>query len=61
MGWTIQRKDGASTLRTAQVNDDDDDDDEKEERSQEEEGRKWFIQRRTEHILFTVIWRQTYG
>ena len=44
MGWTIQQKDGASILRTAQVNDDDDDDDdEKEERSQEEEGRKCFI------------------
>ena len=25
------------------------------------EGRKCFIQRRTQHILFTVIWRQTYG
>ena len=25
------------------------------------EGRKCFIWRRTKHILFTVIWRQTYG
>ena len=25
------------------------------------EGRKCFIKRRTQHILFTVIWRQTYG
>ena len=25
------------------------------------EGRKCFIERRTQHILFTVIWRQTYG
>ena len=25
------------------------------------EGRKCFIYRRTQHILFTVIWRQTYG
>ena len=24
------------------------------------EGRKCFIYRRTQHILFTVIWRQTY-
>ena len=21
----------------------------------------WFIERRTQHILVTVIWRQTYG
>ena len=25
------------------------------------EGRKCFMQRHTQHILFTVIWRQTYG
>ena len=25
------------------------------------EREKYFIQRRTQHILFTVIWRQTYG
>ena len=26
-----------------------------------QEGRKCFIYRRTQHILFTVIWRRTYG
>ena len=25
------------------------------------EGRKCFIQRRTQHILFTVVWRRKYG
>ena len=25
------------------------------------EGRKCFFYRRTQHILFTVIWRHTYG
>ena len=25
------------------------------------EGRKCFTERRTQHILFTVMWRQTYG
>ena len=28
---------------------------------QEGKGRKCFIERRTQHILFTVIWCQTYG